>query len=156
MTEVTQERSPHSFGAQEAWRSLAAGNTTGAKGKVRPDALGKEDFLKLLITQLTHQDPTQPMEDREFIAQMTQFTSLEQMTNMNKEFSRIAGVLSLGQAVSLMGKTVDIEMPGKTAEGEDTVHKVSGIVREVAGGESPQLLINGEYYDYVNVSRVRD
>ena len=96
------------------------------------------------------------MEDREFIAQMAQFTSLEQMTNMNKEFSRIAGMLSLGQAVSLMGKTVDIETPGQTAEGEATVHKASGIVQEVAGGASPQLLINGTYYDYANVKRVRD
>ncbi|MFJ8459830.1 flagellar hook assembly protein FlgD [Lysinibacillus xylanilyticus] len=46
--------------------------------------LGKDAFLQLLITQLQHQDPTNPMDDREFIAQMAQFSSLEQMQNMTK------------------------------------------------------------------------
>lgn len=50
--------------------------------------LDKDAFLKLLTTQLANQDPLSPMEDREFIAQLAQFSSLEQMTAMNKTMER--------------------------------------------------------------------
>ena len=53
-------------------------------------ALDKNDFLKILITQLSHQDPTQPMDDKAFIAQMAQFSSLEQMTNMSDGLAKVA------------------------------------------------------------------
>ena len=114
--------------------------------RVASDDLGKDEFLKILITQLTNQDPTEPMEDREFIAQMAQFSTLEQMTNLSGEFQRLAGLLQSGQAVSLLGKTVDVVLGSAT---------ISGEVEEVTGGEFPQVLVNGFYYDYGSVQRVR-
>lgn len=54
------------------------------KQKTKSNDLDKDAFLRLLITQLQNQDPLDPMEDREFIAQMAQFSSLEQMQNLNK------------------------------------------------------------------------
>jgi len=54
------------------------------KQKMKSNDLDKDAFLRLLITQLQNQDPLDPMEDREFIAQMAQFSSLEQMQNLNK------------------------------------------------------------------------
>ena len=109
--------------------------------------LDKDDFLKLLVEQLTHQDPTQPMEDKEFIAQMAQFTSMEQMMNMNKEISRVSTTILRGQAFSLLGKSVTL------SDGEDTIQ---GTVEEVSGGDFPQVLVNGKYYDTTAVKSVRN
>ena len=65
-------------------------------------SLGKDDFLKILITQLQNQDPTAPMDDKEFIAQMAQFSSLEQMQNMTKA---MGDLLSSQQETQLMSYT---------------------------------------------------
>ncbi len=67
--------------------------------------LGKDDFLKILITQLTHQNPLEPMEDKEFIAQMAQFSSLEQMTNIASGMENLAN-FSMINAVSFIDRTV--------------------------------------------------
>jgi len=69
----------------------AANKTTGATTpKPAGDALGRDAFLNLLVTQLQHQDPTQPMADGEFLAQLAQFSSLEQLQQMNKSLTQIA------------------------------------------------------------------
>jgi len=119
-------------------------------GQTRPvqNTLGKDDFLKLLITQLSHQDPTQPLQDREFVAQMAQFSTLEQMTNMTSELSKVLGLLARSQAVNLLGKTVELDAG---AEG-----KVNGLVEAISGNEYPQLLVGGRYYDVSQVLSVRE
>ena len=67
-----------------------------------PHQLGKDDFLKLLVTQLSYQDPTSPMKDQQFIAQMAQFSSLEQMQNMASSLGRLAD----RQAHEMIGRYV--------------------------------------------------
>lgn len=69
--------------------------------------LGKDSFLKLLVTQLQHQDPTRPMEDREFIAQMAQFSSLEQMSNLNKEVRNLLSSSKASEAYGILGKNIE-------------------------------------------------
>ncbi|MEE0353330.1 flagellar hook assembly protein FlgD [uncultured Treponema sp.] len=112
--------------------------------KVQRD-LGKDDFLKLLITQLSNQDPTSPMENTQFIAQMAQFSSLEQMTNMNQEFAKMNSMLVSSQAVGTIGKTVDITL-GDT--------KTTGVVEAVTYGANPQVRVNNMYYDMKQISAV--
>ncbi|MFB7637209.1 flagellar hook assembly protein FlgD [Peribacillus butanolivorans] len=63
------------------------------------DSLGKDDFLKLLLTQLQNQDPSSPMDNTEFIAQMATFSSLEQMMNIGSQIDELIG---LNQQNSLM------------------------------------------------------
>ncbi|PIE04667.1 MAG: flagellar hook assembly protein FlgD [Spirochaetales bacterium] len=107
--------------------------------------LDKDDFLKILITQLQYQDPTKPMEDREFIAQMAQFSSLEQMTNMSRQFTELSAALKGSQAMNLIGRTVEV------VQGDSVVE---GVVEAVSGGTYPQILVNGVYYDYEDISKV--
>ncbi|MDQ2085890.1 flagellar hook capping FlgD N-terminal domain-containing protein [Herbivorax sp. ANBcel31] len=78
------------------------------------DELGKDDFLNLLITQLSHQDPMNPVEDKEFIAQMAQFSSLEQMQNMNSGFSQI-------KAFSMIGKNITADVINQTSNEKEVV-----------------------------------
>ena len=61
----------------------------------RADALGRDTFLRLLTTQLAHQDPMQPQADGEFIAQLATFSSLEQLTQIQKSLDRIGAALGV-------------------------------------------------------------
>ena len=79
--------------------------------------LDKEAFLKLLIAQLANQDPMNPMEDREFIAQMAQFSSLEQMANMSRTMEKMAEANKFS-AVSYVGKTVGFTKEAETPGGK--------------------------------------
>ncbi len=91
-------------------------STTGSGGiaAAGDSSLGKDDFLKILVAQLEAQDPLSPMEGQEFASQLAQFSSLEQLTNVNSnlETSQAFDVaLSNNSAIALIGKTVDA--PGK-------------------------------------------
>ena len=141
----SQERAEAARWAETENRRLAQ-EFTGRS--VQPElGLGRDDFLKILITQLSYQDPASPMQDREFIAQMAQFSSLEQMTNMAADFSRMARLFQVSEASSALGKSVEI------ATENEVVH---GVVQAVTREESPQILVNGRYYNWENVSIVFD
>ena len=69
----------------------ATANTT----KARTDGLGRDAFLQLLVTQMSHQNPLQPQEDGAFIAQLAQFSSLEQLTNIDSTLKGMAGAMGV-------------------------------------------------------------
>jgi flagellar basal-body rod modification protein FlgD len=68
--------------------------------------LGKDDFLKLFVAQLSHQDPMNPMQDSDFMGQMASFSTLEQVSNLAAANERIASNLSSTGAIGLIGRTV--------------------------------------------------
>jgi flagellar basal-body rod modification protein FlgD len=107
--------------------------------------LDKDDFLKILITQLQHQDPTSPMQDKEFIAQMAQFSALEQMTNMSTGFQKLSGLLASSEATGYLGKNVEIR---------DGDNLVTGIVEKVVRGDVPLVGVGGRFYDFSQVESV--
>ena len=119
-------------------------NTT-TEGRTVQNELGKDDFLKLLITQLQNQDPTDPMENQEFIAQMAQFSSLEQMTNLSTSFAKMASFISSQEAAITLGKTVELNVGDTTT---------TGIVEGATRGENPQILVNGMYYTLDKIAAI--
>jgi flagellar basal-body rod modification protein FlgD len=116
------------------------------QGRKEPNqSMGKDDFLKILITQLSYQDPTAPIEDKEFIAQLAQFSTLDQMTSMANDFSRLAQMLSGSEAAAALGKSVEL------IEGDEVIQgKVKAVTREGI----PQIMVNGEYYQWDQVTKV--
>ena len=108
---------------------------------------GKDDFLKLLITQLSNQDPTDPMDNTQFIAQMAQFSQLEQITNMNANFERLNTMLTSDQAVNVIGKNVEISL-GENAG------VTGGVVEAVSCGPNPQVKVGNMYYDLKQIQAV--
>lgn len=103
--------------------------------KTKNDELDKQAFLNLLVAQLSHQDPLNPMDDKEFVAQLAQFTSLEQLTNINtgitslnenaKQQQMAAAVSYIGKEVTASGyevsKTSSKDSTGKTTNSVSTV-----------------------------------
>lgn len=108
--------------------------------------LGKEEFLQLLVCQLENQDPLNPQSDTEFISQLAQFSSLEQMTNLNTAFAN-------SSAYGLVGKQVIVkptDAAGNTSEVRGTVDFV-----EIRNGDA-YLSIDGNSYSVDDLAKVMD
>ena len=117
----------------------ASNGTTKASGK---SSLGKDDFLKLLVEQLKVQDPLNPMDDKEFVAQLSQFSSLEQLTNISTGVSSLATIgnqqVALG-AVGFIGKTVKATGDSVTKNGS-AISAVTYTLGETAAKVSVNIL----------------
>jgi flagellar basal-body rod modification protein FlgD len=70
--------------------------------------LNQEDFIKLFLTQLNFQDPMEPVDNREFLAQIAQFSSLEQARQTGDKINDLVTLNSTSQSVSLLGKFVEV------------------------------------------------
>ncbi|MFC0271298.1 flagellar hook assembly protein FlgD [Metabacillus herbersteinensis] len=102
--------------------------------------LGKDDFLKILIAQLQNQDPLKPMEDKEFISQMANFSSLEQMTNMTSMMEKFlqsqSGHESILKYSEMIGKKVEW-----TEKQDDQVETIqTGVVKSIKQSTTGVLL----------------
>lgn len=87
--------------------------------------LSMEDLLKLLMTELTYQDPLKPVDNKDFLAQMAQFSSLDTTRQLNDNIKNLLSMQSLNQSVGLLGKTVDaLKDDGTTVSGTVTALQV--------------------------------
>jgi flagellar basal-body rod modification protein FlgD len=107
-------------------------NTSSSTGttpaKAATPTLGKDDFLKLLVGQLQHQDPLAPSDDQQWIGQMAAFSQLEQVSNMAESTQKIVDTLNTNGALSLIGHTVTyLDSSGASQTGKvDTVDMAGG------------------------------
>lgn len=130
-------------------RANEANKKSGVGEPAEKNGLGKDSFLKLLVTELRHQDPTKPMEDREFVAQMAQFSTLEQMTNLNNEVKNLLYSARSAEAYGVLGKSID---------SFDSVanKKVSGTVTSIFyKGDELMLKVGDEEVSMRNVHSVK-
>lgn len=109
-------------------------------------ALGKDDFLQLLVTQMKYQDPLEPADNTEYVSQLAQFSELEEMENLNNTTTNTS-------AFNLVGKMVYIEDQSSTGQ----ISSVEGQVDYVSmqNGEA-YVSVNGELYAYDKIVKVID
>lgn len=123
--------------------------------------LGKDAFLQLLITQLQHQDPTNPMDDREFISQMAQFSSLEQMQNMTKAMESLLASQQQTQLMNystFIGKEIKWHeiTEQKDEKGDFVVNEGTGIIESLkfVDGDVVFKLTDGKEITPGNISAI--
>ncbi len=123
--------------------------------------LGKDDFLKLLMTQLQNQDPSNPMEDTQFIAQMAQFSSLEQMTNMKSTFGKFIEQQQQTQLIAynqFIGKEITWHRLNDLEDGTTEIEEGTGKVASIQFKENRILFIleDGTKLEPANISQVNE
>jgi flagellar basal-body rod modification protein FlgD len=96
-------------------------STVGGVSATASNAMGLQDFLKILLTQLQYQDPLKPMDNQQFMAQMAQFTSLEQTQQLNEKMTTLISNQAALQSIGLIGRNVDfLSSSGTTLQGQVT------------------------------------
>ncbi|WP_281863662.1 flagellar hook assembly protein FlgD [Planomicrobium okeanokoites] len=129
---------------------------TAAKTSDPQNTLGQDAFLKILVTQMKHQDPMEPLKDTEFIGQMAQFSSLEQLTNLNKTMTNFVGSSSSNQTLAnhanLIGTSVDwsYEVNGQMETGQGVVKALSSKNGEL----TVELLDSGKKIPLTAINRI--
>jgi flagellar basal-body rod modification protein FlgD len=119
--------------------------------KSQANQLGKQDFLKLLMAQMQNQDPLKPMDDTQMIAQMAQFSALEETQALRQTIQTSSNNQTISQAASLIGKYIQADQSDSTT--------VSGAVTGVrfettAGAVNPVVQVDGMEIDYSTITQV--
>lgn len=123
-------------------------------------------FLNLMLQQLKNQDPTQPTDNTEWLSQLAQYSSLEQMTQMNTGLTNCMNYISamykdmsmnaeITQTLSMVGKEVTITVPDEKDSSKTT--EITGKVTEANFKDGTgKVKVNGEYYSISNITSIRE
>lgn len=123
-------------------------------------------FLNLMLQQLKSQDPTSPTDNTEWLSQLAQYSSLEQMTQMNTGLENCAKYISalyndmsynseITQTLSMIGKDVTLQIPDENDSSKTT--EITGTVSEASFKDGTgKIKVNGKYYSIANVTSIRE
>ncbi|WP_410769253.1 flagellar hook assembly protein FlgD [Fontibacillus sp. BL9] len=127
------------------WPNYSAENV--AKASKKDNQLGKDDFLKLMMAQMQYQDPLSPMDNKEMVAQMAQFTSVEQLVNISDQLKAMSQ--SLGNSSGLIGKVVSWVAETKTGNYDISTGKPE-VIQTVESGLVDSIIVRSGLH-YVKV-----
>lgn len=121
----------------------------GSDGAAAASSVTQDDFLRLFLTQLSFQDPLEPVDNREFLAQLAQFSTVEQIRQNNENIEGLLNVDATSQALGLLGRVVEVSSDAGAVVGTVTTVSMSTGV--------PLLTILGDdggTFDSVSPSRI--
>lgn len=113
------------------------------------EQLSQNDFIKLFMSQLTYQDPLEPVDNSQFLAQLAQFSSVEQNRAMNEKLDNLLSIGTTFQAASLVGKSVEV-----TSESTTSIGVISAVSFSSDGPALTIKLDSGDYINNVKLSQV--
>src|SRR5689334_2914736 len=128
----------------------AVGATATEQSTPQQATVNQEDLFKIMLTQLQYQDPLKPLDNAEFIAQLAQFTSLEQARQTNQNIETLLQMQSADQSIGLLTRTVEVQ----TASARE-VGQVSAIA---FSGGSPTLTVktlDGRFLSGISLSQIQ-
>jgi len=146
------------------WSTASTSSTTKTSTVTnKNNELGKDDFLKLLVTQLKYQDPTNPMDNQEFISQMSSFSALEQMQNLNTGFTALSKTINdtlvpnfmLQQSSNMIGKEVSYTSTTTGTDGKESTATKTGIIESVIMKSNvPYYVIDGKEVATTSITKM--
>jgi flagellar basal-body rod modification protein FlgD len=113
------------------------------------EQLSQNDFIKLFMSQLTYQDPLEPVDNSQFLAQLAQFSSVEQNRAMNEKLDNLLSIGTTFQAASLVGKSVEI-----TSNSTTSIGVISAVSFSSDGPVLTVKLDSGDYINNVELSQI--
>lgn len=129
------------------------GRVVDASSGLNQTAVGLEDFLDIFLAQLNFQDPLEPVDNREFIAQLAQFSSLELANQTNDNIEGLLDVQSVNQAVGLLGRDVNVQGENGLVIGEVIAIRLQGNQPVLSIRTSDDQFIEGVNPSQVTVVR---
>ena len=131
----------------------AIGRNISSNTNLATSSISQEEFIELFLAQLSFQDPLEPMDNSEFLAQLAQFSSIAQMSENGDFLESIAYINSASQGASLLGKNIEVRIQSGTVNGTVSAVKFTqeGLRLSITRSDDGSTLDNIRYAQILQV-----